>query len=348
MVKSLNRESQITSPLPTPRRIIIFITSECNGSCDHCFLPGIPGTKNHQMSEENILSIFKAANKPVDPILTGGEPFLRNDLKKIIDELMKVRLIQSITLLSNGSFPDRIESICEEICRIHKKPLCLQLSLDGLAETHDRIRKIPDGFNKMLDTCEQAKRINFRHPHFSFIIHITIMRQNISEIAKLVDYLRKRGYPSRLSLVRGNSFSTFKVPEELLNSEYNPRTDVIFDTKEVERLLKRISEKHPLYFDSFQRQKFRIMLDTLYLRKRQIPCYAGYEDAVVYSGGDIAICEQVKPFGNLSKWNWDLLRAWNSEEAMEHRIKLLFCCCIHSCNIATSAYMQQHVAQKKN
>ena len=334
----------ITFPLRIPRIIVIFVTSKCNALCDHCFRFGLPGVKRRQMSKENILHICKSINRSADISLTGGEPFLRNDLKALIDKLMRLKFIRSISINSNGSFPDKIESICREICQIHKKPLCLNLSLDGLSKTHNSIRKIPDGFNKVLDTYERAKRIGSLHPQFGFGILITIMRQNIAEIEKLVSYLEERGYNSGLNIVRGNSFSTFGVPQDILNPGYNPQTNVIFDVKEVDRLLKRISKSHPRYIGQFSMLLYKTILNTILRKKRLFSCYAGYEDAVVYSGGDIGICEQVKPFGNLAKWNWNFQKAWNSQEAMEQRSKLTTCSCGHFCNLKTSIEMliEQH------
>lgn len=78
------------------------------------------------------------------------------------------------------------------------------------------------------------------------------------------------------------------------------------------------------------------MLDTLAEQRRQVPCYAGYDDVVIFANGRISLCEQVVPFGSLVDWDWDLAMAWNSVEAWSHRALLTSCSCIHGCNIATS------------
>jgi len=328
--------SAILFPLPAPSLIVFFVTSQCNALCEHCFLPLSSRGQNQDISKENILKIIKSLNRRVKIVLTGGEPFLRKDLKSIVNELMDSALTQSIDILSNGSLPEEIESVCKEICLKHKKPLRLQLSLDGLAKTHDTIRKIPDGFNKVIDACERMKKIKQQFPQFSFIVSATIMKQNISEIEDLVNYLEKQGYSSKLAIVRGNSFSTFGVPQGILNPEYNPRAKAAVEAKEIEQLIEKISKKHPKYFTFFEKIKLKIILNTLIFKRRQLFCYAGYNDAVVYSNGDIGMCEQVKPFGNLSDWNWDLRKAWNSKEAIKHRAQLTSCACIHGCNIGSS------------
>jgi len=322
--------------LPTPKLIVFFVTSQCNALCEHCFLPATSRSKNQDINKENITKVFKTLNRRVKIILTGGEPFLRKDLESIIDTLMSLRLTQSIDLLSNGLLSAEIESICGTISKKHKKPLRLQLSLDGMPSTHDEIRKVKDGFNKVIDTCERMKRLQQKAENFSFIVSATVMRQNISEIEELVDYLHGRGYPSKLAIVRGNSFSTFGVPQEILNQEYNPRTDSAVEVKEIEQLIEKISKKYPGYFTFFEKIKLKIILNTLTFEERQFFCYAGYKDCVIYSNGDIGLCEQVKPFGNLATWNWDIKKAWNSKEAENQRKQLTSCACIHGCNIGSS------------
>jgi glycosyltransferase involved in cell wall biosynthesis/MoaA/NifB/PqqE/SkfB family radical SAM enzyme len=322
--------------LPAPRNIVLFATAKCNARCSHCFASWL-NSGIQDISKTDILKIRDSLIEPTSISLTGGEVFLRDDLEEILDALMGSPKIASIKLLSNGFLPEKIESICRSVLQNHDKRLNLQLSLDGLSDTHNTVRKMPGGFEKVIDTCERAKRLASEYGNFSWIIAITLMRQNLSETAELAQFLGHKQFPSKLSLVRGNSFSTFGVPHEILNHEYEPRDGVAPDIVEVENLLAKINLENPAYFNDYQKLKLETMLSTLKHRKRQSPCYAGYKDAVVFSDGNIAICEQVKPFGNLSEWGFDISKAWNSKKAWEHRIKLAECSCIHGCNIATSA-----------
>jgi sulfatase maturation enzyme AslB (radical SAM superfamily) len=273
---------------------------------------------------------------PSEITVTGGEPFLRKDLGSVINGAMKLRSVGRMSICSNGSFPDRISEVCESACRRHQKPLHLLLSLDGLPMVHGRIRHDVNGSSKVIEACERAKHIQKKYGHFSFHVSCVVMKDNISGIGDLVDDLQERGIPSQLTFVRGNAFSTFGVSKEILAPDYGPVVDVAIPPARLRRLIQKIEQDHPGYFSFLQKKKLNIMLKTLTSKKRQIDCYAGYGEGVLFSNGDIGLCEQVRPFGNLAQWGWDLRKAWNSAEAIRQRMLLRNCACLHGCNITTS------------
>lgn len=325
--------------LPTPGEIVLFLTSTCNLSCAHCFVT----RGSSELSIENIEKITNSLGRETGLALTGGEPFLRDDLSQIISTLLGNSHVRNMHLCSNGSMPEKIESVLGHVLSKNKKPLSLQLSLDGLAGTHDAIRASTGNFDKALETCERAKRLRSIYPNFSFVAHITIMGVNVDEVEKLVDYLEYRKIPSKLALFRHDAFSVFGLPPDISNPETERRRALEFDTQKVAEMVKRISKKYPKYFNSIQRRKMEIMLNTMRSKKRQVRCYAGYEDAVIYSNADIAVCEHVRPFGNMARWNWDVIKAWNSSEANEQRSKLKSCACTHGCNTVTSIGMKPRI-----
>lgn len=335
----------VSYPLATPENIVLFLTLKCNAKCSHCFIANL-NSNFYEMNLDDISKIIDSLNQPAYLLLTGGEIFLRNDLDLILDKLMLSTKVRGIKLCTNGSLTQKIEDVCKKVLGKYDKPLNVQVSLDGLKEVHDRIRKIPDGFDKAVQTCKRIKLLRQKYPQLSLITAITIMQDNINNVAELVDFLEREKIPSKLSIIRGNSFSTFGVPSEIIDSTYEPRQEILPEIGEIEKLLHFISKKHPHYFNVGQKRKLGIMLDTLKLKKRQFICYAGYKDAVIYSNGDVALCEQVKPFGTLANWDWNFEAAWNSREAWQQRWQLTQCACIHGCNIATSIATQE--SKKKN
>ena len=171
------------------------------------------------------------------------------------------------------------------------------------------------GYEKAIKSFERLAEIKKRHKNLKFTAAITLMHENLDSVETLIDDLERIGVPSKMSMVRGNSFSTFGVPASIFKDEYEPQKPYLGnDIEAVQQFLDRVEAKHPRYFQGYQRKKLGIMLNTLKTEKRSFPCRAGYDDAVIYADGYVAVCEQVTPFGHMKDWDWDLEKAWNSTE----------------------------------
>ena len=67
------------------------ITQRCNFKCKHCYSSAVLGSTDNELSTEEIYQIvdqFKKLKVPVI-LLSGGEPFMRDDLFEIIAYIRK-------------------------------------------------------------------------------------------------------------------------------------------------------------------------------------------------------------------------------------------------------------------
>lgn len=82
--------------------------------------------------------------------LPGGEPWLRKDLDEIA--LLAEERLRPLVLhvTSNGWFTDRLLAFCEDPRR--RVPLQLLLSIDGLEETHNRVRGNRHAWQRVMET----------------------------------------------------------------------------------------------------------------------------------------------------------------------------------------------------
>lgn len=322
--------------LHTPEVLVIFITGKCNARCSHCFYADHLNRTDDALNLGIIRRIIGSLSRPTAISLTGGEPFTRDDLANILDVILASDLVKSISIMSNGFRPQRVKSILSQALAGCKKPIHLQLSLDGMEVTHDKIRGFPGGFNRIISTAQWLYQAMHVWQHLSYMISITVMRDNIAEVPTLVAALRKQGLNSKITFVRGNSFSTFGVPREILNCEYESGK-LPADVDQLDELVSHFDKCYPDYFSDTSRCKLQAALYTLRYKARLIPCLAGFRDGVIYHDGHVGICEQIISFGHLSDWDWDLHAAWNSDDAASHRKKMRSCACIHGCNLTTAA-----------
>lgn len=91
----------------------VIVTYRCNARCTMCSRYKAPSRPDEELSIETI----KKLPKMYFTNITGGEPFIRSDLKDIVRELYKKS--DRIVISTNGFFTNRIIDLCEELSLIH-------------------------------------------------------------------------------------------------------------------------------------------------------------------------------------------------------------------------------------
>lgn len=112
-----------------PREITMELTTQCNLKCKHCSY-SFGGKKYDEMPFDTVIAVARwcSDNKVDRIILTGGEPFCRKDIIKLIKEIRtcysgSVEIMTNATLICDSN----MLSIIENVDRLH-------ISLDGYDE----------------------------------------------------------------------------------------------------------------------------------------------------------------------------------------------------------------------
>ena len=150
----------------------IKLTHDCNLACIHC-----PFWKRKQasLSFPQAVGALKILHEWGTRILIieGGEPFLWRDghyrLADVVAEAKK--LFFSVGVTTNGTFPIEVDSDI------------VWVSVDGMKETHDRIRG--GSFDTVIANIEASA-----HP--KIFAHITVNTLNCDEVPRLVEFLAPR------------------------------------------------------------------------------------------------------------------------------------------------------------
>lgn len=159
------------------------ITDTCDQRCQHCYIFS-ENNNIHliEMSYENIEAVFQNCMdmcKKLSRIpyfyITGGDPILHKDFWRMM-EMFKSHNI-AFGILGN---PFHLN---DEICKKLRYYGCdkYQLSIDGMGNTHDSIRK-PGSFDT---TIEKIKCI--RNAGIKCAIMTTVSKTNIAEIPEIID-----------------------------------------------------------------------------------------------------------------------------------------------------------------
>lgn len=331
--------------LATPPRLIWYVTSRCNARCSHCFF-GRQLNQAGELSLEEFRTVVRSLRTRVRSVtLTGGEPFLRNDLPALCRALAEINGADLVTLPTNGFLPERIEAMLREILGTAELNVNVQVSLDGTREVHDAIRGLAGSYDRAVETVRRFKRmksekgggpVSLRLNNVSVIT--TLCRQNESCLPELVRFVREElGVFHKFQFVRGAHTDVFGIRPEAL-SELDPfRPEKPNDIAGVTRFLSAEILRHDQSLLARRqvellRQAAAIILDNT----RTVDCLAGRIDGVIYANGDVALCELTRPFANLRDYGLDFAKLWNGAEAEAMRSETRQCFCTHPCNLSTS------------
>ena len=335
---------------PVPVSLILFVTNRCNAACNHCFYWKELLREKDGLSIDEIRKLLESLRGLRQVILTGGEPFLREEIHEIVT-LFRGIGVRSVTIPTNGILTERVTECASRILRSSAlDELRINVSLDGTREIHDAIRNTPGCFDRARETILRLRDLKQTHRNLHVSASTVLSRDNI---ANLEEYTREAGtfrVPLMFSFVRGAEHNGFGIlPEN--RRDFNPRfTESIhglsgFD--DVPGILEREAKASGFVsWNIFQQLKIEYSIDILKNRKNPLTCLAGHVDGVIHVNGDVSICELTRPVGNLRCVDMDFRKVWWSEEAGRMREAAKCCCCIHGCNLLSNMQYDEPTLRK--
>jgi len=288
-----------------PTDISIIITYRCQMRCKMCDIWENPTDrkKEIQPKELEMLPNFNTVN------ITGGEPFVRKDLREIIEIMMKKS--NEVVISTSGWHTDRIIKLAEEFPDIG-----IRVSLEGLSVNNDHLRGREGGFDRAIKTLLGLKELGVKNIGFG----ITVSNNNSSDLIPLYKLSRNLGFEFSTATFH-NSFYFHKDDNEVTNQD-----SVIENFRELIELL--LKENKP---KSWFRALFNLGLIN-YIRgnKRMLPCEAGTTNFFIYPYGDVYPCNGLEEkywlesMGNIRDFS-NFKEMWFSEQALKVREMVKVC-----------------------
>ena len=276
----------------------------------------------------------------LDLWLSGGEPFLRRDLAKIVCLFYKNNGITGVRIPTNGLPIDQTMKTTKAVLeQCPKLQLEIDISIDGFSETHDRIRDVPGNFKQALQTMTELEKLKTQWPNLTVYVNSVITSENQDEVVKLGHYLkRNRELDGHyFQIIRGDpkdqTLST--VEPNLLKSTYRAVLPLNFDYV---RKGQRNRGKLDALRRAFWMAGYDFTYDTqlqnyTYHTKWKMPCTAGQTSIVIDYNADVRVCELRKPIGNLRRYEMDFEKFWDSVARRNEveQVRLDQCFCTHIC-----------------
>ena len=326
-----------------PSYFIFYPTSRCNLKCSHCFYHDSLNKKFNELSVDEIDKITKTMDPILSLILTGGEPYLRHDLDKIVKIFYENTKVPIITIPSNGWYLSKMDKQITNMMEwCPYLTLNQQISIDGIGADHDLIRMdkqvvgSDNSFDRAIKTIHHLKKLQKTYDRINIGIIITFTSQNQKKFKDIIKEIHSLVEPDNISinLVRGDPKQkvNLNLDLELYRDAVKYRDNLYYEKK---------MSGHSRFKGNKLATAGRIMLNELTNKtfeenKYSTPCYAGNLSGVMYPEGDVYPCEILDDshkIGNIRDFDLNFKKLWHSKKASEEVkfIRKTKCFCTHEC-----------------
>jgi MoaA/NifB/PqqE/SkfB family radical SAM enzyme len=332
--------------------LFLFVTSRCNSLCRTCFYFDKLNSPDDLTTPQ--IERISATAPPFRKLwLSGGEPFLREDLAEIVEMFVRRNGVRNINLPTNGLLPEKIFRTVDRMLELcPEAAIDLNFSLDGLANTHDSIRGVPNNFVRTLATIGEAERRYAGVRRLRRNVLTVITRENYNEIVALGLHLMEQTHidGQYFEVVRGTAPDPSLKQLTQAGVAALHRRLMPFHRHYAGKLFARLPPgvRHfaKMYYLGNLRFHFDLHEQCLESPKKwPMPCTAGETSIVIDHNGRFRACEMRGIVGDLAGFDFDVRRALESE-AMRAEVRAIpeaNCWCTHSCFIQDSSKFQPSV-----
>lgn len=317
----------------TPPFMIVFINSICNLTCEHCFYWKELNQRNDLTFEEfEKLSLELGDFENLN--LSGGEPFIRKEFGEICTLFIRNNHVKNIYVPTNGYFTDRTENALRKVLQNEElSRFVCEISLDGMPEYHNRFRGNARSFEKAMETYQMLANLQREDARLRIHSNTVAMSENMDEIWQLTEYLHDN-CPAmehhNLAIIRGDRKNpSLQGPQLQKYKELYRHVAEVWSDREKRR-----------FGASVEPMLQWAKVKTIESEIQFIPCKAGVLTGVVYANGDVSVCEQHFPLGNLRKNSF--FEIWDSDEAekLRDQIRARMCFCTNEVFMWSSIVFQ--------
>ena len=275
------------------------ITARCNLRCHHCYQE-----EYNAKSELSLLDLYKIADQITMALkkwkmkgriaLTGGEPFLKDELFPLMEYLEQNENTWRIGILTNGIIID--QKIVDKL-KTFKKLYYIQISLDGAKEkTNDFIRG-KGSFKKAINSFRLLNDNGIKTR-----LMYTVHKKNIQDVSSLID------------LAINENIKTLTIERFVPEGQGAEFKDWFLSKDEIHNLFQEIVQRAELEYQKgtpLQIIKYRTLWAIINPDRTKIPdvpleidlggmCSIGIDSLTILQDGTVYPCRRLPiPIGNL-------------------------------------------------
>ncbi|WP_455718089.1 radical SAM protein [Anaerosporobacter sp.] len=166
------------------KMVFFLVTRRCNLFCKTCYLSADKVDYGYEMSINEIEKSFRKLSKEgfYNITISGGEPFVRKDIKDIIN--IAAKYFKKVSINTNGILLTR-----EIVQFLKKNDINVMMSLEGASELINNEIRGKGTFDRIIQVLQYFIEEDYRN----LTISITVTRINVDELNLLYDLCSKYG-----------------------------------------------------------------------------------------------------------------------------------------------------------
>jgi MoaA/NifB/PqqE/SkfB family radical SAM enzyme len=297
-----------------PTSIALLLTELCNARCMHCDIWKNKGKEDSPTADQwkTLLSDLRHWLGPVQITLTGGEALLKPYAVDLVAHGSSLGLF--IEHLTHGYWDD--QSKIEKLALA--RPWRITISLDGIGETHTRIRGREKFFEKTTTTIRTLQRVR-KEKGLDFAIRLktVVMEHNLDDLCEVARFAHQDGMDVFYQPIEQN----YNTPEDFGWFEHSPNwpRDAAKAVEVVKRLMQLKREGLPIA-NSYEQLEvmipyfqnpaaMRVMTQSHVAHEHQLLC-AALNMLQIQANGDVTVCTGIGPVGNIKTAS--IRQIWNN------------------------------------
>ena len=331
-----------------PLTLTFSVTGMCQSNCKTCYIgrefrKNPSRIKSLDLKIDEIAKFFESLGHIYFLNISGGEPYLRDDLPEIVELGMKYLKPQIVHIPTNAFLPEKTERLTKDILSVMHNynsgiPLTVKPSVDGIGKKHDEIRGLKGNFSRLEETVKRLRAIEDEHSNFHLELGTVVSNFNIDDLDEIEDWVYKQGVQSYRNEIAEQREEFFNVGEDITPSDETYKKLMVNFKRRVEENL-RTKKTLARMTESMRLVYYDLVVDILRKKKQIIPCYAGISNIHLNYDGDVWPCcvlGYAHSMGNIREFDYDYDALCDSKNAKEVRRYIRNGSCY--CPLANQAY----------
>ena len=216
--------------------------------------------------------------------VTGGEPFLREDLPELMSHVARLargnlRRLRSVAVTTNALLTETVVRCTAQMAAELGSAgvdLIVVCALDGVGDVHDTVRNVPGAWSRLEQTLEGLRSLRAGCDNLIVGLKTTIVPANVSQLDVIAEYAEANGHFTIVSpfIVTAGRYSNADLADTLT-----------FDEDDVAAMLRFYRTRGGGW--DYHREAMIAYLETGQTRR---PCSCGLNYLFVRSTGRVHLC----------------------------------------------------------